>query len=308
MQTNGRLTEAYHNARVEEFDDESRFVFLSDVHRGDGSMADEFLKNKNIYVGALEWYHAEGYTYVEVGDGDELWENREFRHVLWANGSPYHRLRRFYNDGRLIYLYGNHNLQLSDPAYARACFDTIPDDLGRPTPFMPGLRPIESLLLRHRDTGQEILVVHGHQGDFANDQIWRLTMWTFRVFWKYMHAFGVRSPSSPVRNMFKRHKVERNYRKWILEHQTALICGHTHRQKFPRDGVPYFNTGCCTFPAYITGIEIVGGQIQLVGWRVEPDENRHLIVKRRVLAGPEPLTSYAAPNEPGTPYRPGPRW
>lgn len=307
MQTMERLTKAYQHARVEEFDDDSRYVFLSDVHRGDGSMADEFAKNKNIYVSALEWYDAEKYTYVEVGDGDELWENADFKHILWANGSPYSRLKRFYDDGRLIYLYGNHNMQLKDPDFARACFDTIPDDLGQPAPFMPDLHPCEALVLRHRETGQDILVVHGHQGDFPNDQNWHFTMWTFRVFWKYMHAFGIRSPSSPVRNMFKRHKVERNYRRWILENQTALICGHTHRQKFPRDGVPYFNTGCCTFPSYITGIEIVGGQIQLVGWRVEPDADRFLRVVRRVLAGPEPIENYAS-HELGEPYRPGPRW
>ena len=73
MQTMARLTSAYHNARIEEFDDNSKYIILSDAHRGDGALSDEFLKNKNIFVCALEYSHDNGFTYVEVGDGDEMW-------------------------------------------------------------------------------------------------------------------------------------------------------------------------------------------------------------------------------------------
>ena len=45
MQTMARLTSAYHSARVEEFDANSRYVILSDCHRGDGALSDEVLKN-----------------------------------------------------------------------------------------------------------------------------------------------------------------------------------------------------------------------------------------------------------------------
>ena len=293
MRTMQRLTRAYRYARIEEFDDDSRYVFLSDVHRGDGSAADEFVKNKNTYLAALEHYYADGYTYIEVGDGDELWETPDFKHVLKANGTVYKLLKRFHDDGRLVMIWGNHNLQLSDPEYVRENFSTFVGDSGEVEDFMPGFKPCEALLLRHRGTGQEVLTLHGHQGDFPNDQNWRFTMWTFRIFWKYMHAFGIRSPSSPVKNAFKQHKVERNYKKWIREHSRALICGHTHREKFHRPGdLPYFNTGCCTFPAYITGLEIVGGQIVMIGWRVEADERGYLHVAKHVLAGPEPLSAF----------------
>ncbi len=293
MRTIKRLTEAYANARIEEFDDDSRYVFLSDCHRGDGSMADEFMKNKSIYLAALQSYYALGFTYVEVGDGDELWENFDFKHVLWANNSTFRLLKKFYDEGRLHYLYGNHNMQLRDPEYARSCFTLMKDEAGEMVDFMPGLEPCEAMIFRHRHSGQELFVVHGHQGDAANDQFWRATMWTFRVFWKYMHAFGVRSPASPVKNLFKQHKVERNYKRWIRRSRVPLICGHTHRQKFPHDdALPYFNTGSCVFPSYITGIEISDGQIMMVGWRVEPDDDGYLHVVRWVLAGPEPISTF----------------
>ena len=290
MKTMTRLTEALQNARVEEFDDSARYVFMSDVHRGDGSAADEFVKNRNIWLAALEHYYNEGFTYVEVGDGDELWEHPQFKHLLRAHGSAYQLLKRFHDAGRLRMLWGNHNMQLRDPEYVGKHFTTFLGNSGGLEDFMPGLEPVESLLFRHRASGREMLVLHGHQGDFPNDQIWPFTMWTFRLFWKYMHAFGIRSPSSPVKNLFKQHKVEKNYSRWIRQTRTPLLCGHTHRQKFPAHGqVPYLNSGCCTFPGYITGIEIVHGQIQMIGWRVEPDLRGYLHVIRRVLGGPRPF-------------------
>ena len=103
----------------------------------------------------------------------------------------------------------------------------------------------------------------------------------------------MKTPASPVRNSFERHKVERNYVKWIRLNRIALICGHTHREKFPRDGeLPYFNSGSCVYPSHITGLEITGDAITLVRWRVDANEDGLLQVARRVIAGPTPLASF----------------
>lgn len=294
MKTGSRLTDAYESARIVEFDETTRFVFLSDQHRGDGSRADEFAKNKVIFTRALAHYWEEGFTLVELGDSEDLWEFPHVRHIVKANGQVYARIKRFFEAGRYVRLYGNHDAQLADPRYVRQNLAQAPDPLsGEMVPLLPGLVVEEAIRLRHRETGQELVVVHGHQGDFSNDQNWRLTMLTFRLFWKRLHAFGIASPSSPIRNSYKRHKVERNYVKWIRNSRIALLCGHTHREKFPRpDETPYFNTGACTFNGYITGIELIGDQIVMVGWRVEADHKGHLTVIRRVLAGPEPLAAY----------------
>ena len=94
-------------------------------------------------------------------------------------------------------------------------------------------------------------------------------------------------------NADKRHKVERNYTKWISQNRVALICGHTHRERFSRDGaVPYFNSGSCVYPSHITALEIEGAKISLVRWRVDPNEDAVLEVTRRVMAGPEPLSKF----------------
>ena len=143
------------------------------------------------------------------------------------------------------------------------------------------------------DTCQEILILHGHQGDFLNDQFWFPTMVSLKYFWRYLHSFGVRNPASPVKNTFKRHKIERNFKKWIERNKKMLICGHTHRFKFPReDELPYFNTGCGTYPTIITGLEISDGNIQLVRWKIEPDKKGLLRVNSTVLRGPKPIKQF----------------
>ena len=51
---------------------DSRFVVFSDAHRGDGSGADDFAANSLIFKCALDYYLAEGFTLVELGDAEEL--------------------------------------------------------------------------------------------------------------------------------------------------------------------------------------------------------------------------------------------
>ncbi|WP_341729405.1 hypothetical protein [Brooklawnia sp.] len=246
MRTMPRLTRAYRNARLLEIDSSSKIVIFSDSHRGDGSLADEFHKDRDIFEAALQHYLDEEFTLIEAGDNDELWEYSKFHHILKANPEVFQLIRQFHLKKRYIRIYGNHDMQLRDPQYVREhLYLRLNHVTGRAEPLLDGTKVEEAVLLRHKDTGQEILTVHGHQGDFPNDQAWRASMLTFRVFWRHLHALGIHSPSSPTRNSYRRHKVERNYVRWILEHGTALICGHTHRERFPMgDDAPLLQHRC----------------------------------------------------------------
>ena len=73
-----RLDRAYANAKRIPFNDDSKFIFFSDCHRGDNSFADDFANNRNIYLHSLKQYYNNGFHYIELGDGDELWENIQF--------------------------------------------------------------------------------------------------------------------------------------------------------------------------------------------------------------------------------------
>jgi hypothetical protein len=57
MLTNSRLMKAFRNARVEYFDENSRYIIFSDCHRGNNSLSDEFSRNQNIYSYAINYYY-----------------------------------------------------------------------------------------------------------------------------------------------------------------------------------------------------------------------------------------------------------
>ncbi|HHX56202.1 MAG TPA: serine/threonine protein phosphatase, partial [Clostridiales bacterium] len=96
MFTDFKLTSAYKNAKVKYFDKNSKYIFFSDIHRGDDSVSDEFARNQLVLLYALNYYYDRGYTYVEVGDGDELWKHREFRHIRLAHSDIFEAMKKFY--------------------------------------------------------------------------------------------------------------------------------------------------------------------------------------------------------------------
>lgn len=294
MRTDQRLTNAYKNARIDLLDKGSKYVFMSDCHRGDGSFSDEFSRNQNTYIYALINYFDQGFTYVEVGDGDELWEHKKYRDIKLAHNETFKALKYFHDQDRMIMLYGNHNIYLQNHDYVvknlYTCQDQYNDTIFE---LLNHIEPIEALVLKVASTNQEILVVHGHQGDFPNDQNWIISMLSVRYFWRFMHAFGFQNPSSPVRNAQKRHKIEKNYGKWIDKHRMMLICGHTHRYKFPRPSdLPYFNTGCCIYPSSLTAIEIENEAVTLVRWKTTVGLEGNLQIVREVIHGPSPLATF----------------
>jgi hypothetical protein len=72
-----------------------------------------------------------------------------------------------------------------------------------------------------------------------------------------------------------------------------LICGHTHRPRFPKTReLPYFNTGCSIHTKGITGIEIIGGKILMVDWRIRAGETGNMEIVRTVMRGPIPIEKY----------------
>ncbi len=296
MQTLKKLLSAYENAYKLSFDENSKFIFFSDVHRGDNSLADEFAHNQNIYYHAMDSYYKNGFTYIEVGDGDELWEQTKFHVIRYAHSPVFMLLKKFYDDNRFIMLYGNHNMTFKNPNQVKKNLYEFYDEYEDDTNILfQGIKVHEAVVLENAKIPLEIFVVHGHQGDFINDQIWPVMRTLNRYFWRYFHTVGFQNPASPAKNAHKRHKIEKNYSKFIAAYGKVLIVGHTHRPKFPKPGeLPYFNTGCCIHPRNITGIEIVDNQISLIEWRTIPDSDGNLRIIRRVVRGPRPLSDFAS--------------
>jgi UDP-2,3-diacylglucosamine pyrophosphatase LpxH len=109
-----RVYQVYEASEKIYFDSLSSYVLMSDCHRGTGSLNDDFYKNKDIYLQALNYYYNKEYVYIEIGDGDELWENDSFQEIINTHKDSFDNLSRFNRQSRLYLIYGNHDVVKRD--------------------------------------------------------------------------------------------------------------------------------------------------------------------------------------------------
>lgn len=297
MSSQTRLDRAYQQAKRIDFNDQSKFILFSDCHRSDGSFADDFANNRNIYFHALNHYYSHGFQYIELGDGDELWENLFFKDILEANKNVFLLQQKFFNDNKLHKIWGNHDMVFRNNNTVRKNFSEYFDpNLGEKVSLMPGLQYHEGIVLVHQETKQEIFLTHGHQADFMNYVGWKINQFLVRVLWKPLQIWGIKDPTSPAKNYVELIKVERRIKEWILQNGNKItITGHTHRPRFstPNDGqANYFNDGSCVHPRSITGIEIENGQIALIKWFIDTKEDGVLQIVKEYIQKPEKLKYY----------------
>ncbi len=289
-----RLTSVFQQSERILFDNHSKFFFFSDVHRGDNTWADEFAQNQSIYAHALEYYLNMGFSYVEVGDGDELMKNRQSQHIHTAHAGIFKTLRKFYSQGRFFYIHGNHDIQYQQKEYAsrNLTFSYNPYQDKR-EPLFPDIKVHEGLVFVHQESGGSIFVTHGHQGEYLNDHFWKLSKLLLRYVWRPLQLIGIQNPYRVSNNEHRQKDIELQLLDWIRENNQPLLCGHTHCAHLPKPSqLPYFNTGSCVQPRLITGIEIDRGSIQLIRWRIKPDLNGALFVQREIISGPMPISQY----------------
>ena len=270
-----RLSSLYDSAQEVLFDDTSRFVFFSDCHRGDRSQSDAFVVNEPLFIQALTHYFNRGFTYFEVGDGDELWQNRRLRDVVRSHRPIFNLLHRFEAQSRLHLILGNH-----DVAKKR----TQSTD-------KEGMTLEDGLILRHRRTQQKLFVLHGHQADFKSDVLSPISRAFVRHIWRHIQQWPVTRWVQDAIPGAEFGGIERRLMAWMRKHDPALVCGHTHRAVMAKPGeLPYFNTGSWLEPGIATGLEIQEGMIQLVRWIANPITHE---VRREFVTTPRRLQLFA---------------
>jgi len=295
---------------------ETSIVVMSDMHRGDGTGSDDFAHNSLIFKCALDYYLERNFTFIELGDAEELWENKAFAQIYITHTSIYDRLREFHDPDpdhtRYIKIWGNHDLlwqgQKSRP---------LLDDL------FPGIGIYECAIL---NGPSRFLLLHGHQFDpTCHGAGGHVSKFFVRHFWGRLQRCGFKDPTRAANNPGKSNKLDDSIYQWAKTNHYGIhtvIAGHTHRpvyenlslterrlqdlgvgtrgirKKRPADPA-YFNTGSCVHPRCITGIEITFKNqkptLQLIKWAHEahavqqpkgsdPPDAYDLIVKRSVLA------------------------
>lgn len=204
MSSSNRLTEVFQSSKEIPFDDSSKFILFSDCHRGDNSWADDFAQNQTLFFHALDSYFESGFTYIELGDGDELWENASFKVIRKAHSDVFWKMSQFHDDNRFYFIWGNHNRKWNKPRNVEKHLYYYYDEREKCNkPLFKGINIHEGLILRHQVTGNKIFLTHGHQTDLLNDTYWWFGRFVVRNIWKYLQMFGARDPTSMVSNSKK---------------------------------------------------------------------------------------------------------
>jgi len=205
MTAHDRIRAAFDGALRLPLRPDSRYVLFSDCHRGTGTANDNYLKNEFLWLAAARHYFCHGFTYLELGDGDELWENRSFEKIKAAHPETFLLLSRYYTEGRFFAIYGNHDMVKKSSGYVRrSCCSRFCEEKLCDVPLFPGITFYPGIILENRKRRQDVYLIHGHQADLLNSTLWRLSRFLVRYVWRPLELLGVPDPTSAAKNNTKK--------------------------------------------------------------------------------------------------------
>lgn len=297
-------------------------IIFSDQHKGSKDAADDFVLAEASYLAALRYYNEKGFTLVNLGDCEELWESKPSV-VVEKNKETLLEEARFLQQDRYYRIVGNHDLEWNYQ---------VPRDQYLKPLFGKGLKVYEGLILKmkYKEADETIFLVHGHQGDLRSDGN-AFSKWFVAAIWTpVQRIFDVRLDTlSDNFDLVDEHNVIMY--KWSQQYKkTLLISGHTHKPVFASlDHIDkltkqllkaaaknkeeeikalqaalekrkaeyagkhfvktmaspsYFNTGCCCFSdGDITGIEITEGFLRLIKWEQEGKNVNRIVLEEAPL-------------------------
>lgn len=279
-----RLSRSFQRACRLPLDSNSRYVIFSDCHRGTGRANDNFLKNELIYLAALKYYYPKGFTYLELGDGDELWENRSFDAIKSMHTQVFEVLSQYYHAGRFYSVYGNHDIVKRRNHFPeKNCHTYYCEHAMCHNALFPGIYFYPGIILEDQERKKDIYLTHGHQADALNSTFWPISRFLVRYVWMPLENLGIPDPTSAAKNNTKKKNSEKRLADWARQNNHLLITGHTHHPMVGTVKSPYFNTGSCVSPAGITCIEIENRCLTLIKWTLGTRQNQAVYTEREVL-------------------------
>jgi len=216
-----KLSVLKNDTRIPELSIEGeRYAFLSDLHLGNGSAADDFKGNETALLKALDYYLENKFRLILLGDIEELWQfdletiqNRYEEEV-------YSRMRKF-KQSQVTRIFGNHDHEWGgfiEPIFGNQA---------------PCLAP-EAVKLIDKNGDTRILLVHGHQGTIDADKYyWFSRFWVrlFSIVEPYARKLGIYSATAATKSQIAKD-YERTLYRWAKDNKIILICGHSHRAIF----------------------------------------------------------------------------
>ncbi|OQP49857.1 metallophosphoesterase [Niastella populi] len=300
-----------------------KFIIFSDAHKGARDLADDFRPAEKNYLNALDYYYKNGFYLINLGDCEELWENKPDI-VMEMNKAEFQEELRFLQDNRYYRVFGNHDLEWKYEFPRMRYLKPV---------FGDKLKIYEGLILTTTYNNREysIFCTHGHQGDQKSDGN-TFSTWFVAAIWTPLQRFleiSINSTSDSF-ELVDKHNIMM-YEWSATQKDLLFISGHTHKPVFAsldhierlnkqlektrakedataiRDieaelekrkaeyagkqfhktmVIPsYFNSGCCCFiDGDITGIEIEGDNIRLVKWKEESGQSHRIILEQSPLS------------------------
>jgi predicted phosphodiesterase len=294
-----------------------KFVILSDQHKGGRDGADMFRRSVNNYLAALAHYNNEGFTYINLGDSEELWGNI-FLTIKRHNKNTFEAEKKFLQRKAFIKIFGNHDLYWDNDPLAMVSLLQL---------YNEQVKVYEGAILETiiQERKISIFLTHGHQGDLQSDGNW-FSKWFVSNVWGPLQSYLHINPNTPAHNNQLKTDHNRLMYEWSSRRKdTLLITGHTHQPVFKsmtelestyeklsratgyeatalqekisrlrlQDSKPpdfkgyldtYFNTGCCCFDdGDITGIEIAEGCIRLIKWTKKDMQRKRIVLEESKL-------------------------
>ncbi|MGQ0561532.1 MAG: metallophosphoesterase [Gemmatimonadota bacterium] len=204
----------------------SRLIIFSDHHKGARNGADDFRKCERAYLAALAYYYALGYTLIELGDVEELWEEQP-KKVLKTYQYVMEMSARFQTAGRYFRIWGNHDDIWSFDDKVKS----LPHKL-----YGAGLIVHEGVRMQVAAGNQvlgELFLTHGHQGTGTSDKWSKWSRIPVRYFWRNLQRVFKWSLNTPARDWVLREKHNIAMHSWArLQQNVVLLAGHTHRPVF----------------------------------------------------------------------------
>jgi predicted phosphodiesterase len=300
----------------------AKLIILSDQHKGGKDLSDDFRNTENNYMTALQYYYDEDFTFINLGDCEELWESTPST-VITKNRLTLLEEAQFLATGRYYRVYGNHDLEwkyaIQQNLYLKPIF-------GNKLIIHEGLE----FTTQYNEKNYSIFLAHGHQGDQRSDGN-AFSMWFVAAIWTPIQRFleiSIDTISDSYELVDKHNIMMYNWS--ATQNNLLFISGHTHKPVFASmDHIDrlntqmkkavanndtltqqaineelarrkkeyqgkelvktmvkpsYFNSGCCCFrDGDLTGIEIADGMIRLVKWKPDGTKGKRMVLEESPL-------------------------
>ncbi|MBA3674353.1 MAG: metallophosphoesterase [Chitinophagaceae bacterium] len=277
-----------------------KFIIFSDHHKGNKDHGDDFANNEPNYLAALDYYLLNKFTYINLGDAEELWKY-EPKEVISKNITALRSEARFQQENKYFKTFGNHDVTWKNKLDVDIWFKDI---FNLPLPIYEGI--LLKILIKEEQLS--IFVTHGHQGDKMSDNN-ALSTWMVAHIWRPLQRYLRINVNTPAKDFILRDKHNIMMHQWSSRRKNLLlITGHTHKPVFasglysdhPNNTVnetkiavaerkstlkpSYFNSGCCCYnDGDVTGIEIADEKISLIKWHWDNNTSQRSVLEEKDL-------------------------